>query len=87
MDPTLNAPMIAFLASEKAGHVNGQVVGRRGYTFTIFQQYKIIAGMSQPGGWTADDVAKNFDTVLGQYMTAPGMDITIKKPDKPEEKK
>jgi len=25
--------------------------------------------------------------VLGQYMTAPGMDITIKKPDKPEEKK
>src|SRR5438477_5640361 len=44
MDPTLNAPMIAFLASEKAGHVNGQVVGRRGYTFTIFQQYKIIAG-------------------------------------------
>jgi NAD(P)-dependent dehydrogenase (short-subunit alcohol dehydrogenase family) len=87
MDPTLNAPMIAFLASEKAGHVNGQVVGRRGYTFTIFQQYKIIAGMSQPGGWTADDVAKNFDTVLGLYMTAPGMDITIKKPDKPEEKK
>ena len=87
MDPSLNAPMIAFLASEKAGHVNGQVVGRRGYTFTIFQQYKIIAGMSQPSGWTADDVAKNFDTVLGLYMTAPGMDITIKKPEKPEEKK
>ena len=87
MDPALNAPMIAFLASEKAGHVNGQIVGRRGYTFTIFQQYKIIAGMSQPSGWTADDVAKNFDTVLGLYMTTPGMDITIKKPDKPEEKK
>jgi NAD(P)-dependent dehydrogenase (short-subunit alcohol dehydrogenase family) len=87
MDPTLNAPMIAFLASEKAGHVNGQVVGRRGYTFTIFQQYKIIAGMSQPSGWTADDVAKNFDTVLGLYMTPPGMDITLKKPDKPEAKK
>src|SRR6266567_571268 len=87
MDPNLNAPMIAFLASEQAGHINGQVVGRRGYTFTIFQQYKIIAGMSQPSGWTADDVAKNFDTVLGLYMTQPGMDITIKKPDKPEEKK
>ncbi|MCA1830484.1 MAG: SDR family NAD(P)-dependent oxidoreductase, partial [Actinobacteria bacterium] len=40
MDPALNAPLIAFLASEKAAHVNGQVFGRRGYTFTIFQQYK-----------------------------------------------
>jgi NAD(P)-dependent dehydrogenase (short-subunit alcohol dehydrogenase family) len=87
MDPSLNAPMIAFLASEQAGHVNGQVVGRRGYTFTIFQQYKIIAGMSQPGGWTADDVAKQFDTVLGLYMTAPGMDITIRKPEKGDAKK
>jgi NAD(P)-dependent dehydrogenase (short-subunit alcohol dehydrogenase family) len=87
MDPNLNAPMIAFLASEKAAHINGQVVGRRGYTYTIFQQYKIIAGMNKPGGWTAEEIAKNFDTVLGLYMTAPGMDITIKKPDKPEEKK
>ena len=87
MDPGLNAPMIAFLASEKAGHVNGQVVGRRGYTYTIFQQYKIISGMYQPGGWTADQIAANFDTVLAQYMTPPGMDITIKKPDKAEEKK
>jgi len=87
MDPNLNAPMIAFLASEQAGHINGQVVGRRGYTYTIFQQYKIIAGMNKPGGWTAEEIAKNFDTVLGLYMTAPGMDITIRKPDKPEEKK
>ena len=87
MDPSLNAPMIAFLASEQAAHVNGQVVGRRGYTYTIFQQYKIIAGMNKPGGWTAEEIAKNFDTVLGLYMTAPGMDITIRKPDKPEEKK
>ncbi|MGZ4139986.1 MAG: SDR family NAD(P)-dependent oxidoreductase [Actinomycetota bacterium] len=87
MDPNLNAPMIAFLASEQAAHVNGQVLGRRGYTYTIFQQYKIWSGMFKPGGWTADEVAANFDTVLGQYMTPPGMDITIRKPDKPEDKK
>jgi NAD(P)-dependent dehydrogenase (short-subunit alcohol dehydrogenase family) len=87
MDPGLNGPLIAFLASEKAGHVNGQVVGRRGYTYTIFQQYKIISGMYKPGGWTADEIAANFDTVLAQYMTPPGMDITIKKPEKGEAKK
>jgi NAD(P)-dependent dehydrogenase (short-subunit alcohol dehydrogenase family) len=89
MDPALNAPLIAFLASDKAGHVNGQVFGRRGYTYTIFQQYKIISGMYKPGGWTPDEIAKNFDTILANYMTPPGMDIAIRKPDKdksPEKK-
>ena len=85
MDPALNAPLIAFLASEKAGHVNGQVFGRRGYTYTIFQQYKIVSGMYKPGGWTADEVAANFDTILAQYMTEPGMDLKLNKPK--EEKK
>jgi NAD(P)-dependent dehydrogenase (short-subunit alcohol dehydrogenase family) len=80
MDPALNAPLIAYLASEQAAHVNGQVFGRRGYTFTIFQQYKIQAGMYKPGGWTADEVAENFDVILGQYMTPPGMDIKLNKP-------
>jgi Enoyl-(Acyl carrier protein) reductase len=82
MNPNLNAPMIAFLASDAAAHVNGQVFGRRGYTFTIFQQYKILSGMYQPGGWTASDIAKNFDAVLANHMTPPGMDIKIRKPEK-----
>jgi NAD(P)-dependent dehydrogenase (short-subunit alcohol dehydrogenase family) len=84
MDPALNAAMIAFLASEQAAHVNGQVFGRRGYTYTIFQQYKILSGMYKPGGWKAEEVAKSFDAILGQYMTPPGMDITIRKPEKKE---
>ena len=87
MDPALNAPLIAFLASEKAAHVNGQVFGRRGYTYTIFQQYKILAGMYSADGWNAEKVAKNFDSILANYMTKPGMDITIRKPGKEEEKK
>src|SRR5919106_719255 len=32
-------------------------------------------------------VAKNFDTVLANFMTTPGMDIKIKKPGEGEEKK
>jgi NAD(P)-dependent dehydrogenase (short-subunit alcohol dehydrogenase family) len=85
MDPALNGPLIAFLASEQAAHVNGQILGRRGYTYTIFQQYKIWSGMYKPGGWTAEEVAANFDTILGQYMTPPGMDIVLKKPEPKKE--
>lgn len=86
MNPAHNAPMIAFLASEKAAHINGQVFGRRGYTFTIFQQYKIQAGMFQDGGWTAEQIAAHFDTVLAGYMTTPGMDIKLNKPKEADKK-
>jgi NAD(P)-dependent dehydrogenase (short-subunit alcohol dehydrogenase family) len=81
MDPGLNAPLIAFLASDRAGHVNGQVFGRRGYGYTIFQKFKPQAEMYKPGGWTADEIADHFDTVLGEFMTPPGLDVTVQKPD------
>ena len=84
MDPNLNAPLIAFLASEKAAHVNGQVFGRRGYAYTIFQKHKPAASMFKPGGWTPQEVAKNFDAVLAEYMMPPGMDVVLKKPEKAE---
>ena len=47
-------------------------------------------GLLHVGGmdpWTAEKVAKNFDTVLANFMTPPGMDIKIKKPGEGEEEK
>lgn len=82
MDPRLNAPLIAFLASERASHINGQVFGRRGFGYTIFQKFKPQAVMYKDGGWTAEEIADHFDTVLGEYMMPPGLDVTVKKPEK-----
>ncbi|HWB66228.1 MAG TPA: SDR family NAD(P)-dependent oxidoreductase [Mycobacteriales bacterium] len=72
-DPALNAPLVAYLASERAGHVNGQVFGRTGYGFTLFQTPRQIATMWQPGGWTPEQVADHFDEVLGQHLQPVGM--------------
>ncbi len=72
-DPALNAPLIAYLASERAGHVNGQILGRTDYSYTLFQTPRQIAHMYKPGGWTAGEVADHFDAVLGQHLQSVGM--------------
>jgi NAD(P)-dependent dehydrogenase (short-subunit alcohol dehydrogenase family) len=73
LDPALNAPLVAFLASERAGHVNGQILGRTDYAFTLFQHPKQIAWMWRDGGWTPEQVAEHFDQTLGQHLQPVGM--------------
>ena len=72
-NPALNAPLLAFLASEPAGHVNGQILGRSEYSYTLFQHPKQIAWMTKGGGWTPAEVAAAFDKGLGQYLQQVGM--------------
>jgi NAD(P)-dependent dehydrogenase (short-subunit alcohol dehydrogenase family) len=73
MNAELNGPMVAFLASEKAAHVNGQIFGRRGFGFTIFQQPRPIAMMYKPGGLSASEIAANFDGVFLEHLQPIGI--------------
>jgi NAD(P)-dependent dehydrogenase (short-subunit alcohol dehydrogenase family) len=72
-DPALNAPLVAFLASEQASFVNGQILGRTGFAYTLFQTPRQIAAMWQDGGWTPSEVAEHFHEVLGQHLQTVGM--------------
>jgi NAD(P)-dependent dehydrogenase (short-subunit alcohol dehydrogenase family) len=73
LDPSLNAPLVAFLASEHAAHVNGQVFGRTDFSYTIFQHPKQIAWMHRDGGWDVDGVVEEFGSMLGQHLQQVGM--------------
>ncbi len=73
MNPELNGPMVAFLASDKAAHVNGQIFGRRGFGYTIFQQLRPIAMMYKPGGLSAGEIAANFDGVFLEHLQPIGI--------------
>jgi NAD(P)-dependent dehydrogenase (short-subunit alcohol dehydrogenase family) len=72
-NPALNAPLVTFLASERAAHVNGQILGRTDYAFTLFQHPKQVAWMWRDGGWTPELVAEYFDQMLGQHLQHVGM--------------
>jgi NAD(P)-dependent dehydrogenase (short-subunit alcohol dehydrogenase family) len=72
-NPALNAPLVAYLASEEAAHVNGQILGRTEYAYTLFQQPKQIAWMWKDGGWSPSEVAAKFDATLGQHLQTVGM--------------
>jgi NAD(P)-dependent dehydrogenase (short-subunit alcohol dehydrogenase family) len=73
MNAELNGPMVAFLASAKAAHVNGQIFGRRGFGYTIFQQPRPIAMMYKPGGLSASEIAANFDGVFLEHLQPIGI--------------
>jgi NAD(P)-dependent dehydrogenase (short-subunit alcohol dehydrogenase family) len=73
MNPDLNGPLIAFLASERAANVNGQIFGRRGFGYTLFQQLRPIAMMYKPGGLTAEEIAENFNAVFLEHLQPIGI--------------
>jgi NAD(P)-dependent dehydrogenase (short-subunit alcohol dehydrogenase family) len=76
MNPDLNGPIVAFLGSEKASHVNGQVFGRRGFAYTLFQTPKPIASMYKDGGLSASEVATGFDAAFEDLLNVPGIPMT-----------
>jgi NAD(P)-dependent dehydrogenase (short-subunit alcohol dehydrogenase family) len=76
MNPDLNGPIVAFVASPQAAHVNGQIFGRRGYAYTLFQTPKPLAAMFKEGGWDAGEIAKNFDAAFFEHLSVPGIPVT-----------
>ena len=72
-NPALNAPLVTWVASEHAAHVNGQILGRTDFAYTIYQHPKQVAYMYREGGFDVAGVGENFDKILGQHLQHVGM--------------
>ena len=72
-NPALNAPMVTWLASEEAGHVNGQILGRTDFAYTIYRHPLQIGYMYREGGWDVQGVSENFNKIFAQQLQHVGM--------------
>jgi len=64
--PEAIAPVATFLASDRARHITGQVIGVRGSEVTVFSHPAPLRTASTPGAWTAEQLAETWDRTLGQ---------------------
>jgi NAD(P)-dependent dehydrogenase (short-subunit alcohol dehydrogenase family) len=59
-------PVVTFLASDRAAHVTGQVIGVRGSEVTLYSHPAPLRTATNPSGWTAEALADVYDRALGQ---------------------
>ncbi|MCC6179542.1 MAG: SDR family oxidoreductase [Chloroflexi bacterium] len=75
-DPDNVAPLVVYLASERAANVNGQAFHSYGYGYTRLQQPTPARRLEADRRMTPDELARHFDETLGANLRPPpGLDF------------
>jgi 3-oxoacyl-[acyl-carrier protein] reductase len=77
LDPTLNGPLVAYLCSDEADWITGQVFGSGGDRVVIMEQPKYGTGMFKPGGWSVEDLREHMPKFFKGRLEPVGL---FKKP-------
>jgi NAD(P)-dependent dehydrogenase (short-subunit alcohol dehydrogenase family) len=64
--PEAIAPVVAFLASDRAAHITGQVIGVRGRQVAVWSHPAPLRSVSSREEWTPEALAQIWDRALGQ---------------------
>jgi len=63
--PAAVAPVVAFLASDRAAHITGQIVHVRGNQVSLWSHPAPVRAVTSREGWTPDALADVWDQGLG----------------------
>lgn len=87
-DPDNVAPLVAFLATDAASGITGQVLGSFGYNITVMSQPKVIRAIRNSHRWTvaelADAVPRAFGDLFAGQANRPGISAMIEEIDASE---
>jgi len=73
IDPELNGPMLVYLCSDEGNYISGQVFGTGGERISILNHPRYGHTLLMPGGWTIEEVRKNFKSNLGNRLEPLGI--------------
>jgi 3-oxoacyl-[acyl-carrier protein] reductase len=75
IDPTFNGPAVAYLCSDEASWVHGQLIGTGSNRLVVMNQLKYGTGMfTEPGThFDVEKIQKQFQTSLAQHLEPYGL--------------
>jgi len=73
IDPTRNGAFVAFLCSDHANWVTGQIFGSGGERVVILRQPTYGTGMYMKDGWGGDDLIEHFDGLMKKEIEPIGL--------------
>jgi NAD(P)-dependent dehydrogenase (short-subunit alcohol dehydrogenase family) len=62
------APVVAYLASEQSGWINGQIVSARGFEIALYNTPEPVIRLVGTGPWEADALAVAVERAFGQRL-------------------
>ncbi len=73
IDPALNGPFVAWLCSDDANWVTGQIFGTGADRVLIVEQPRYGTGMFKPGGWSVEDLQEKMKSTFGTRLEPFGL--------------
>jgi 3-oxoacyl-[acyl-carrier protein] reductase len=73
IDPTRNGAFAAFLCSDAADWVSGQIFGTGGERVVILRHPSYGTGMYKDDGWTVEDLCKHFENHMRKELEPLGI--------------
>jgi NAD(P)-dependent dehydrogenase (short-subunit alcohol dehydrogenase family) len=73
IDPTRNGAFVAFLCSDHAKWISGQIFGTGGERVVMLKQPTYGTGMFKDGGWSVDDLISHFEQNLKKELEPVGL--------------
>lgn len=69
MTPDKIAPMVAFLGSDAAAHISGQIFAVRNNEIFLMSQSRPVRSLHRGGGWTPETLAEQLPAAFGPSLT------------------